>query len=88
MGGLAPCVTFLLVQRLERPAITTNRRRHGGVGGATPQFWTPTTPPTNCWPEAPWGGGGGGQWRGGSGEGKWGGGGVGGAWGGWGVSYH
>ena len=29
-------------------------------GGATPRFWTPTTPPTNCWPEAPWGGGGGG----------------------------
>ena len=34
-------------------------------GGATPRFWTPTTPPTNCWPEAPWGGGGGGRgsWR-------------------------
>ena len=29
-------------------------------GGATPRFWTPTTPPTNCWLEAPWGGGGGG----------------------------
>ena len=29
-------------------------------GGATPRFWTPTTPPTNCRPEAPWGGGGGG----------------------------
>ena len=29
------------------------------TGGATPRFWTPTTPPTNCWPEAPWGGGGG-----------------------------
>ena len=28
-------------------------------GGATPRFWTPTTPPTNCRPEAPWGGGGG-----------------------------
>ena len=27
-------------------------------GGATPRFWTPTSPPTNCWPEAPWGGGG------------------------------
>ena len=26
-------------------------------GGATPRFWTPTSPPTNCWPEAPWGGG-------------------------------
>ena len=21
-----------------------------GGGGATPRFWTPTTPPTNCWP--------------------------------------
>ena len=31
-----------------------------GGGGATPRFWTPTTPPTNCWPEAPPGGGGGG----------------------------
>ena len=28
-------------------------------GGATPRFWTPTTPPTNCRSEAPWGGGGG-----------------------------
>ena len=28
------------------------------TGGATPRFWTPTTPPTNCWLEAPWGGGG------------------------------
>ena len=37
-------------------------------GGATPRFWTPTTPPTNCWPEAPWGGGGGGgHGRGGGG---------------------
>ena len=26
----------------------------------TPRLWTPTTPPTNCWPEAPWEGGGGG----------------------------
>ena len=25
-------------------------------GGATPRLWTPTTSPTNCWPEA-WGGG-------------------------------
>ena len=32
----------------------------GGGGGATPRFRTPTTPPTNCWPEAPWGGLGGG----------------------------
>ena len=23
----------------------------GGGGGATPRFWMPTTPPTNCWPE-------------------------------------
>ena len=30
----------------------------GGGGGAIPRFWTPTTPPTNCWPEAPEGGGG------------------------------
>ena len=48
-----------------------------GGGGATPQFWTPTTPPTNCWPEAPWGGGGGGggggHLRGGFREGEWGG---------------
>ena len=33
-------------------------------GGATPRSWTPTTPPTNCWPKAPRGGGG--AWRGGS----------------------
>ena len=44
-----------------------------GPGGATPRFWTPTTPPTNCRPEAPWGGGGGG------GGGGLGGGGLGGA---------
>ena len=30
------------------------------TGGATPRSWTPTTPPTNCWPKAPRGGGGGG----------------------------
>ena len=42
-------------------------------GGATPRFWTPTTPPTNCWPEAPWGGGGGGALEGGFREGQWGG---------------
>ena len=48
-----------------------------GGGGATPRFWTPTTPPTNCWPEAPCGGGGGGLR-----EGRLGGGGLGGAiWG-------
>ena len=45
-----------------------------GPGGATPRFWTPTTPPTNCWPEAPWGGGG----VGGGGVGGGGGGGIGG----------
>ena len=35
-------------------------------GGATSRFWTPTTPPTNSRPEAPWGGGlgGGGFWEG------------------------
>ena len=42
----------------------------GGGGGATPRFWTPTTPPTNCWPEAPWGGASEGVFR----EGEWGGG--------------
>ena len=36
-----------------------------GGGGATPRFRTPTTPPTNCWPEAPWG-----AWRGGLWEGR------------------
>ena len=43
--------------------------RHGRTGGATPRFWTPTTPPTNRWPEAPWGGGGGGGGGGGASEG-------------------
>ena len=52
-----------------------------GGGGATPRFWTPTTPPTNCWPEAPWGGGGGGGLEGGFREGRMGGG-LGGAGGG------
>ena len=52
------------------------RWARGGGGGATPQFCTPTTPPFNCWPEAPWGGGGVG-----SGRGDRGGGGLGGAWG-------
>ena len=56
-------------------------------GGATHRFWTPTTPPTNCWPEAPWGGGGGGGGGGigGGGGGSRrgdGGGGIGGAMGG------
>ena len=27
-------------------------------GGGGPRFWTPTPPPTNCWPEAPLEGGG------------------------------
>ena len=44
------------------------------TGGPTPRFWTPTTPPTNCWLEAPGGGGDGG---GGVLEGRWGGGGSG-----------
>ena len=39
--------------------------QQGPPGGATPRFWTPTTPPTNCRPEAPWGGGGGGGLGGG-----------------------
>ena len=37
------------------------RRIQPREGGATPQFWTPTTPPpppTNYWPEAPGEGGG------------------------------
>ena len=49
-----------------------------GGGGGTPRFWTPTTPPTNCWPEATWGGGGsGGGVQGGANGGR-----LGGAWGG------
>ena len=36
----------------------------GGGGGATRRFWTPTIPPTDRWPEAPLGGGGGGLWEG------------------------
>ena len=56
-------------------------------GVATPRFWTPTTPPTNCWPEARGGGGGGGGGGHGRGgvvkEGRMGGGGSGrGEWGG------
>ena len=47
----------------------------GGVA-----FWTPTTPPTDYWPESPWGGGGGGI-GGGVRQGRMGGG-LGGAWGG------
>ena len=38
-----------------------------------PGFWTPTVPPTNCWPEAPLRGGGGGHGRGGFKEGRMGG---------------
>ena len=47
--------------------------KHGR--GATPRFWVPTTPPTNCWPEAPLGGGilGGAPWGGGGSGGRWGG---------------
>ena len=37
-------------------------RGAGGPGGATPRFWMPTTPPTNCW-RGPLGGGG--AWEGG-----------------------
>ena len=37
--------------------------------GATLRFWTPTKPPTNCWPEAPWGGRGGALEGGGGGGG-------------------
>ena len=48
------CRTFFTSKRL-RPDLEVPRG-----GGATPRFWTPTTPPTNCRPEAPWGGGGGG----------------------------
>ena len=39
---------------------------HGGGG----RFWTPTTPPTDCWPEAPWGGGGGSAREAGGGGGE------------------
>ena len=31
----------------------------GCTGELTPRFWPPTTPPTNRWLEAPFGGGGG-----------------------------
>ena len=51
-------------------------------GGATPRFWTPTPPPTNCWPGALGGGGGGGGIGGGVQGGAMGGGGLGGAGGG------
>ena len=57
------CCRLEIVPRWEK------RRSPGG--GATPRFWTPTTPPTNCWPEAPWGGG---ALEGGSRRGKGGGG--------------
>ena len=78
---------------LATPGKVSGATDTGDTGGATPRFWTPTTPPTNCWPEAPWGGGGGGfregewgggyrrGWGGGGGSGKvgWGGGGPSGA---------
>ena len=48
----------------------------GGVpGGGDPSVLDANYPPTNCWPEAPWGGGGG-AWEGGSRRGEWGGGGL------------
>ena len=50
------------------PSVNNTLQPRGG-GGATPWFWTPTTPPTDCWPEAPWGGGGGGGGGGGIGGG-------------------
>ena len=68
------------------PAIPSNRLPHGGGGGGAPRFWTPTTPQTNCSPEArggarggagvqggllPRGGGGPGGWVGGGGS-RWG----------------
>ena len=54
-----------------KPCVATVRQTTGGGGRRTPRFWMPTTPPTNCWPEAPLGG------RGGSRRGKGGGGGFG-----------
>ena len=51
-------------QRAVRSPWRVERRTNtgGGGGGATPRFWTPTTHPTNCRPEAPLGGG---RWEGG-----------------------
>ena len=51
--------------------LSAHTRTVQSTGGATHRFWTPTTPPTNCWPEAPWGGG---DLRGGFREGEGGGG--------------
>ena len=46
----------------QRPVEDSGGGTGGGGGmGATPWFRTPTTPPTNCWPEAPGGGGDGGD---------------------------
>ena len=72
-----PCLRIARVVPCLRIARGCNRFHRAVTGGATPRFWTPTTPPTNCWPEAPWGGGGGGgggHLRGGFREGEWGGG--------------
>ena len=55
-----PCNTKCMRQDLRALGICMHRAHGQGPGGATPRFWTPTTPPTNCRPEAPWGGGGGG----------------------------
>ena len=57
---LSPSQTALFASQCTSLAVAVAPR-----GGATPRFWTPTTPPTNCWPEAPWGGGGGGGGMGG-----------------------
>ena len=43
-----------------RPTQPEFQKPPGRGAGATPWSWTPTTPPTNRWPKAPWGGGGGG----------------------------
>ena len=45
-----------------------------GGGGGDPSVLDANYPPTNCWPEAPWGGGGGAAWEGGFKEGRLGGG--------------
>ena len=49
-----------MTELLNVDAGTQDMNRLGSRGGATPRSWTPTTPPTNCWPKAPGGGGGGG----------------------------
>ena len=46
---------------------TGSSASRSATGGATTRFWTPTTRPTNCRPEAPVWGGGGGGWEGGGG---------------------